>query len=204
MEKESLELIFFDDNAPLGGVERGGRGAEGENEDMIGTARVPLADLIKGACIHDRFPIRNSKRENCGTVEVKLTVMDLDGHLTGAGLGSAVNLAYNQQWEDDIVYRIALKLAKFPVGESIELLFGIFTSGSKTVDRETFKMVIRRKLQLKDEISEKELDIFLKGNPYLADKEYIDLADFMQIFSAAITKARMDLQNTEAMQYSTI
>lgn len=45
---------------------------------MIGVVKIPLEDLIKGATIHDRFPIRNLKRENCGLLELKVTIMDLD------------------------------------------------------------------------------------------------------------------------------
>lgn len=45
---------------------------------MIGTVKIPLADLIKGASIHERFPVRNVKNENCGLVEVKVTIIDID------------------------------------------------------------------------------------------------------------------------------
>lgn len=45
---------------------------------MIGTAKVPLEDLIRGATVHEKFPIKNLKKENCGTLEVKVTVIDLD------------------------------------------------------------------------------------------------------------------------------
>jgi len=46
---------------------------------MIGIAKVPLADLIKGASIHNRFTIWNLKREACGQVEIKINIMELDG-----------------------------------------------------------------------------------------------------------------------------
>jgi hypothetical protein len=36
------------------------------------------------------------------------------------------------------------------------------------------------------------------------DREYIDVHDFVMIFSAMITQARHDIQNEEAMQYTTI
>jgi hypothetical protein len=45
---------------------------------MIGIAKIPLQDLIRGASVHDKIPIRNSKKENCGLLEVKITIMDLD------------------------------------------------------------------------------------------------------------------------------
>ena len=40
---------------------------------------------------------------------------------------------------------------------------------------------------MKNEIAEREVDMFLKGNQYLVDKNIIDLVDFIQIFTQAIT-----------------
>jgi hypothetical protein len=45
---------------------------------MIGTVKIPLADLIKGASIHDRFPIRNMKKDNVGLLEAKISIIDID------------------------------------------------------------------------------------------------------------------------------
>lgn len=53
---------------------------------MIGAVKIPLSDLIKGGSIHDRFPIRNNKRENVGSLEAKITIIDLD-----PGMGTLVN-----------------------------------------------------------------------------------------------------------------
>lgn len=61
-------MILFDDSAPVTGVERGAKAlTEGDQvEDMIGIAKVPLKDILRGATIHDNFPIRNMRREMCG------------------------------------------------------------------------------------------------------------------------------------------
>ena len=88
------------------------------------------------------------------------------------------------------MYRIARKLAKFP--GSPELLFGIFSRGQKTVTKEDFKYTCLRRLQLKTEITEREIDMFLRGCPVLVDKEFMYYDDFLQIFSASITQARHD------------
>jgi hypothetical protein len=45
---------------------------------MIGTVKIPLTELIKGASIHDRFPIRNNARENVGLLEAKISIIDID------------------------------------------------------------------------------------------------------------------------------
>ena len=100
-------------------------------------------------------------------------------------------LTYNKQWENDIIYRIALKLAKFPA--DVDLLFGIFSRGQKTVSKEDFKYCALQRLNLRKEISEREIDLFLRGSPQLVDKEFIDKNDFLMIFSAAISQARHEL-----------
>ncbi len=50
---------------------------------MIGTAFIPLTDLIKGASIHERFPVkkgsnRSAAGETVGTLEVKISIIDLE------------------------------------------------------------------------------------------------------------------------------
>ncbi len=67
-------------------------------------------------------------------------MMDLD-----SGISSLVqqpnknqmSLPYNKQWENEIIYKIAKKLATFPV--DIDTIFGVFSRGQKTVSKEDFK-----------------------------------------------------------------
>ena len=49
---------------------------------MIGTARIPLTELVKGASIHDRFSVKNLKKESCGLIEVKVSIVDLESAFT--------------------------------------------------------------------------------------------------------------------------
>ena len=49
-ESECLEIILFDDNAPIAGAEQGG-------DDMIGTVKVPLKSLVAGCSFHEKYPI---------------------------------------------------------------------------------------------------------------------------------------------------
>jgi len=96
-ERESLEIILFDDNAPIAG-----QGVDepvaGQGDDMIGMARVPLKSLVEGCSIHDKFNVRGAGSvENIGTVEVRISIMDLDRVDEGEQIHKAVqNLQYNQ------------------------------------------------------------------------------------------------------------
>ena len=204
LQRESLEIILFDDNAPITGVERGAQASGEQADDMIGTALIPLADLIKGASIHDRFPIRKSlpggkkSTESVGLLEAKISIIDLDvganlSQMTGTmqkGQQQQALLHYNKQWEADLIYRIAKRLAKLP--GDVEMLFGVFSRGQKTVTKEDFKYTCLKRLQLSKDITEREIDMFLRGCPRLIDREIVTLEDFQMIFSASVSQARQD------------
>lgn len=170
---------------------------------MIGTVKIPLASLIQGSSINERFSIRNAQNESVGTLEAKISIIDIDnGGFTSFTNNRGTQMHYNKQWENDLIYKISKRLAKFP-GE-IEMLFGIFSKGQKTVTKEDFKYTLMRRLQLRNEISEKEIDMFLKGCHYIIDKEYVSLDDFIQIFSSSVNQARQDILDEEALQIQTI
>ena len=48
---------------------------------MIGTAMIPLGELIKGASVHDRYPIRRNGGSSVGTMEVKVSVLDIEPNI---------------------------------------------------------------------------------------------------------------------------
>lgn len=197
LQREALEIILFDDNAPITGIERGAQSAQEQADDMIGTAVIPLGDLMRGASIHDRFPVRKNPQapasESAGTIEVKISIIDLDFMGTqpigGGGLAKTAaavsQLHYSLEWQRDLIYRIAKKLARLP--GDVEMLFGVFSRGQRTVTKEDFKYTCLRRLQLSKDITERELDLFLRGCGRLADREIITLEDFLMLFSAEIT-----------------
>lgn len=59
--------------------------------------------------------------------------------------------------------RIAMRLARFPL--DVDTMFGIFSRGQNSVSKEDFKYCALQRLNLKKEISEKEIDLLLKANP---------------------------------------
>lgn len=77
--------------------------------------------------------------------------------------------------------RIAKRLATLP-GE-IDMVFGVFSRGQKTVTKEDFKYTCLKRLQLAKEISDREIDMFLRGNSRLLETEIITMDQFLEIFS---------------------
>jgi len=80
LQNQPLEVILFDDNAPITGVDRGAQASGEQSDDMIGVAYVPLSGLIQGSQINDKFPIRKmgGQRETVGTLEVRISVINID------------------------------------------------------------------------------------------------------------------------------
>ena len=130
-EKEHLEIIVFDDNAPIAGTGVGEDPNQhaGEGDDMIGSAKVPLNSLVSGCSIHEKYQVRAPGSHTLvGDIEVKIAVMDLEQVNTESMFNvtkAAQELHYNKEWEQDVVMRIARKLATLNC--DIELLFGIFS-----------------------------------------------------------------------------
>lgn len=187
-EKESLEIILFDDNAPI--TTKEANGSTGANDDIIGIARIPLKSIATGASVHDKFPVVAAKSNlPVGSIEVKLSVMDLDAIANDSlRTSQTTKLHFNQEWERDMVMKIANKLATLPV--EVELIFGIFSSGQRTCTKEDFAYCCLTRLGLKQSVTEKEMSLFLNETDAFRDKDYIERDEFNNLFSSAIQKAR--------------
>ena len=61
-ERESLEIIIFDDNFPIEG--KGTDGQADDNGDMIGIARIPLKAIAQNISVHDKFTIFAPKTQS--------------------------------------------------------------------------------------------------------------------------------------------
>ena len=130
-ESQNLEVILFDDNAPIAGVnlDQAAGGKVNENDDMIGVCRIPMANLATGCSMHDTLPIKNMETgKEIGKLEVKIDIMDLEmQQQEGLFAKASQDLVFSKEFEREIVMTIARKLA--PLNCEIELMFGIFSQG---------------------------------------------------------------------------
>ena len=77
-ETGTLDVILFDDNAPIAGVALDEQSLA-ENDDMIGKCEVPLATLATGCSMHECYPIRAVETKNeVGQLEVRIDIMSLE------------------------------------------------------------------------------------------------------------------------------
>lgn len=128
---------------------------------------------------------------------VKITIVDPSASTASnraqaqKDIQNAQKQSYTASWEKDIVRRIAAKLGRLAI--DVELMFGVFSRGTRSCTREDFKYCCLRRLNLKDQLSEKELDMLLEAR--LKDKPNMDQKQFVEIFSSAIGEARNEAQN---------
>lgn len=193
LNQNSLNVVFIDDEAPVTGIARGGQSAGAGVDDLIGIAKIPLADLTKGVGIDGEFDVRSPEGEVRGRTHIRITIQSAVQQ-SQKDLKETQKNSYNAEWERDIINKIALKLGRLSL--DVELMFGIFSRGTRSCTFEDFKYCCLQRLNI--EISEKELDLFLAANARLQNKTIVEQRDFVEIFTGAIIKARNDVQNQEA------
>ena len=119
---------------------------------------------------------------------MKITVMDLQQIQQDTlfhTVKAAQELHYNKQWEQDVVMRIARKLATLNC--EIGLMFGIFSQGQRNCTHENFKHCCLNRLNLRKEgLTERELDLLLVGSEYTRDSNLIEINDFIGMFESSI------------------
>jgi len=75
-EREELEVILFDDNAPVAGMSAANTN---QGDDIIGICKVPLKTLIGGLNTHEHYKVMQpGTKEAAGELEVKMTCIDLN------------------------------------------------------------------------------------------------------------------------------
>ena len=97
--------------------------------------------------------------------------------------------------------RIARKVAR--IAAETSLIFGIFSRGQRSVTKEDFKYCALKRLNLRSEISEKEMDFFLQGNDVIGHKNFIEKDEFETIFKSAILMAKSDIRDEHAVSNTT-
>ena len=189
-DNNKLEIIVFDDNAPILGVplNQSNEAVLAENDDMIGRCEVPLTQLAEGCQYHDRLPIRsvsvkdaNGQPAEVGVLEVKIDVLPFNSDGQPLGLDDVYDQVYSKQHEKDIIDQIARKLA--PLKCETEMMFGLFSGGRPNCTKEDFKHGCLQRLKLaRDGMTEQELDRLLKTNDYFRDSDIIEKHFWVTVF----------------------
>jgi hypothetical protein len=132
-----------------------------------------------------------------GTLEIKISVMDMNTDVPSQSIAKVTNqLTYNVEWENHLIATIAQTLAR--INAETSLIFGIFSRGQRSVTKEDFKYCVLSRLNLKDKISEREMDFFLEGNRVLEGKSFIERSDFEAVFQNPLLRAKEEVRDEDS------
>jgi hypothetical protein len=108
------------------------------------------------------------------------------------GISGGSGLAVSRIWESEILSKIASRLATMSV-DDMNALFGIFAKSDRYITKENFKITVMRTLRLK--IDEQELDMMLKTNTIVGEKDVIDATDFKALLQGPLAAAKRERES---------
>lgn len=185
----------------MGGADRGDkRNKDDVQDDMIGIARVPLLALTKGKTIAESFDIVGNGGAKNGQVAVKITVINASTATKGSLSRKDKNIkgmekeGFSLELRESIIKEIASKLGRLSL--ETKLMFGIFSRGTNKCTREDFKYCCLHRLDLKELIGSREIDMLLDST--IGSNTHITQNDFVTFFNKAIVEAREDANKLDA------
>lgn len=128
----------------------------------------------------DNFPVYDSNRVETGRVEVKLTCKDFTPYpyeMNDGDLGGHFKIS--KYAEKEIIMKIAAKFAE-SMNQDIDIIFDMLLESGENykITKTRFKDYLLHTMNVK----EQDIDILLKTNTYIQNKDYIDKNDFKNIF----------------------
>lgn len=144
LDGQPLEFIVFDDNAPI----------REDNQDVIGTAQVPLSALLLDTAIEGTFPLTNQRGLSAGSIQLRIGWRDsrVDNRNHGTPLTDV--------WEKEAYSRIAKSLSAR--GLTVESAFSIFDQDQDgLISAQEFRNTLLLTLRLP--FSEQEVQLLLNS-----------------------------------------
>lgn len=144
LDNEALEFIVFDDNAPV----------REDNQDVIGTARVPLSALLLDSAVEGTFPLTNQQGLSAGALQIRIGWRDsrVENRSSGTSL--------SEVWEKEAYSRIAKNLTAR--GLNVESAFSIFDQDQDgLISAQEFRNTLLLTLRLP--FSEQEVQLLLNS-----------------------------------------
>lgn len=136
------------------------------DEDLIGTARIPLEDIQKWTSFKEQTcKIYDNKGRDNGKATISIKCQEIADLPVVPKVRDMHTLTNTDQKIDEVVNKIALALSRKTV--ELILLFGIFSRGSDTCTLEDFKYNCLQRLNLGGQIDIEDFDYFLEHHPIL-------------------------------------
>ena len=177
LEMQTLELLVFDDNAPLDeAAARDNRPSiVGPGNDLLGTAKLPLKELIRGNIIDETTTLYDPKGIASGIIKLKITTFEAQEERpsrreTKGGTG----MKLSTQYEEEILKKLCFSLKERRL--DLDVAFRIFDlDHDSLISKEDFRVTVLQTFNTN--ITQSELELFLEGDFF---RERIDQGTFKQ------------------------
>lgn len=144
LDTESLEIIVFDDNAP---IKEGG-------QDILGTAKIPLSALLLDTAVEGTYMLYNFRGVESGKLAIRIAWRDSKADQIGYGT------PMTQIWEKEAYERIAKALSSRGLG--IDSGFRVFDQDQDgLISPQEFRNTILITLRLP--LSEQEIQLLINA-----------------------------------------
>lgn len=210
VEKESLEIMIFDDSRALEVEMRQDENKnnlvslvdQGEFEDLIGVCKVPLHNLLVNDLIQNSFPLFNKKGQNSGEIVLNIfweTVQIDDNKRTDKLFSSQAGgrnvIPYETKaWEETLIIKLA-DMLKYK-GFNVNSAFGILDKDcNDQITVLNFKDIILFTLKFTN--SQEELERLT--SVIFCGKSSISKLEFYKIFSPLLPSGAADANNNNVL-----
>lgn len=197
IEKEYLEIMLLDDSRALEVEMKQDENKnnlvslvdQGEFEDLIGIAKIPLQNLLVNDLIQNTFQIFNKKGQNSGEIIVNIfwEKVEMENNKTEPLL----NIPYERKmWEENLIIKLS-EMFKYK-GFNLNSAFGIFDKDcNDLITLLNFKDIIL--FTLKFTSSQEELERL--SSIVFNGKNSISKLEFYKIFSGLLPNDNMNNTN---------
>ena len=193
MRNTPFRIDFIDESVEM--TQEGAR-------DYIGSARIPLRDLLASGELIANVPIKDEHGMETGAVTVRMAIHDAQKHAQMSLEGSlSGGVMQHKRMQADIVARIARFFAERHEFEEFDMYLNmLFMKDSTNMQRVTREMFIDYILvdhRIPD-IGRKDLEIFTRTHELLQQKPHFTRQELMAIFERPFREARFAAAHREA------
>ena len=170
--------------------------------DYIGSARIPLRDLLSSGELIVNIPIKDEHSSQTGAVTVRMAIHDAQKHAQMSledSLGGGV--MQHKSMQVDIINRIARFFAERHEFEEFDMYLNmLFMKDSTNMQRVTREMFIDYILvdHRVPDIGRRDLEIFARTHELLQQKTFFTRQELMAIFERPFKEARFAAAHKEA------
>lgn len=148
--------------------------------DYIGSVRIPLREILAKSTVAGQFPVVDESGQTTGELRLRISMQDAVQYLGE----QAQTITHATKIQQEVVRKIVQNFSDSEfddVNMILDMLFLKDNSQSGHVTKAMFKDFVTRDLRMQN-VSDRELDLFLKTDINLQGKEILNRQDLQRVF----------------------